>query len=150
VFSPSFPPAICTTISVRLVASWEKLAPSCASVMAEATPRLKMAGITIPAETTSIPSFIIALRDNFIRIPLVQLILRRGHHQVKRPAHAIEWIRLATAQRDLLPAGIARRGKVAQHLAAAVVRQGTVEQEGGEVINELLRRAQLICVRHTL
>src|SRR5260370_20389497 len=35
--------------------------------MAEATPRLKMAGITIPAETTNIPFFIIALRESCMR-----------------------------------------------------------------------------------
>jgi hypothetical protein len=30
-----------------------------------------MAGMTMPAETTSMPSFIIALRDNFIVTPLM-------------------------------------------------------------------------------
>jgi hypothetical protein len=53
-----------------LLAATEKHAPSLAMVLALARPRLKMDGIIMPAETTSMPSFIIALRESFMIINL--------------------------------------------------------------------------------
>src|SRR6266567_6553079 len=70
VLRPSFPPAICTTISVRSLADWAKCDPTNACARADATPRLNIAGIIIPADTTNNPSFIIALRVSFIVKPL--------------------------------------------------------------------------------
>src|SRR5450631_191039 len=105
VFRPSLPPAICTTINVRSLAACAKWAPCCDKDLAEATPRLKMAGITIPADTTSIPSFIIALRESFIMVfplCLIQMIFGRCHHQVQRATYTVDWIALAIAKRYLL------------------------------------------------
>src|SRR6266699_211033 len=121
VLSPSFPPAICTTISVRSFATCAVCEPSRAWELAEATPRLNTAGITIPADTTRRPSFIIALRESFILMsPLIELVFGRGHYQVQCATHAIERVALAIGQRDV-PACSARipGGKVVQQLYAA-------------------------------
>src|SRR5215467_1992985 len=102
VLSPSFPPAICTTISVRTFATCAMCEPSRAWALAEATPRLNITGIIIPADTTRRPSFIIALRESFILVsPLIELVFGRGHYQVECAAHAIERVALAIAQHDV-------------------------------------------------
>src|SRR6266516_4965871 len=75
VLSPSLPPAICTTMSVRSFATCAMCEPSRAWTLAEATPRLNIAVITIPADTTKRPSFIIALREIFTENSLYN---RRG------------------------------------------------------------------------
>jgi hypothetical protein len=56
---------------VRSLAACEKLDPSKVIALAEATPRVKIDGITIPADTTSMPSRNIALRESFIVQPPV-------------------------------------------------------------------------------
>src|SRR6266705_3437419 len=55
---------------MRSLAVWATRDPSNACALADATPRLKTAGMIIPADTTNNPSFIIALRVSLIIIPL--------------------------------------------------------------------------------
>ena len=62
VFSPSLPPAICTTTSVRPSAACAQVSPSRAAFCAARTARAKTDGIIMPALTASRPSFIIARR----------------------------------------------------------------------------------------
>src|SRR5258708_39273600 len=102
VLSPSFPPAICTTISVRSFATCAMSEPSRAWELAEATPRLNIAGIIIPADTNRRPSFIIDLRESFILIsPLIELEFGRGHYHVQCATHAVDLVALAVRQRDV-------------------------------------------------
>src|SRR5581483_1173814 len=97
--------------------------PSSDCDMAEATPRLKMAGMTMPADTANMPSFIIALRESFTgNAPfLIEMIFRRCHHQVQGAAHAIDGVALAAVQRDARGASAAIAGvEVVNQLRAAV------------------------------
>src|SRR5216110_2338510 len=108
VFRPSFPPAICTTIRIWSLAAIDTRALSIASALADAKPRLKTAGMTIPAETASIPSLSIARRESLISLPpktterLIKLVLRRRHKQIERTAHNIERVTLSISQCNLL------------------------------------------------
>src|ERR1700682_2746108 len=90
--------------------------------MAEATPRLKIAGMTIPADTANMPSFIIALRESFIgNAPLIEVIFRCCHHKVECAAHAIDRIALPAAQGNLRSASTAVfGGEVVNQLGPAV------------------------------
>src|SRR5215471_6417110 len=136
VLSPSLPPAICTTMSVRSFATCAMCEPSRAWTLAEATPRLNIAGITIPADTTRRPSFIIALRESFMNHSLlIELVLRGGHEQVQCAARSTERVALAIGQRDVnARCACIPGGKVVQQLCASITVNVTVEQERDEVI----------------
>src|SRR5450432_3159856 len=113
-----------------------------------------MAGITIPADTTSIPSFIIALRESFIMVfplCLIQMIFGRCHHQVQRATYTVDWIALAIAKRYLLDyfATIAHI-EVIDEQCTSVRGELTVEQERSEVIDKVLRRVDMVCINGTL
>src|SRR5712691_330541 len=116
--------------------------------MAEATPRLKIAGMTMPADTANMPSFIIALRESFIEnAPLIEMIFRRCHHKVECAAHEIDRKTLAAAQGDLRSASAAVfGGEVANQLSPAVAIERAVIQERGEEINKVFGRSDLVCV----
>src|ERR1700738_4097329 len=103
--------------------------------MAEATPRLKMAGMTMPADTANMPSFIIALRESFIEnAPLIEMIFRRCNHKVECAPHAMDRITLAAAQGDLRSASTTVfGGEVANQLSPAVAIECAVIEERGEV-----------------
>src|ERR1051326_3897015 len=172
VLRPSLPPAICTTINVRSVAACAICEPSCACDMAEATPRLKMVGIIIPAETANMPSFIIALRESFIignaplcqgdregclyplnagPVLLIEMIFRRGHHQVECAAHAIERIALTAVQGDLGGASTAiTGGEVVNQLRPAVAIKRAIIQERCKVIDKVVWRCDLILINNSL
>src|SRR5579883_2407449 len=90
VFSPSLPPAICTTINVRFCAACAQVAPSSAALCEARTARAKIGGIIMPALTASRPSLIMALRESIMAIPRfsVQVILGHGHQEIEHLAHA--------------------------------------------------------------
>src|SRR5438132_13381936 len=138
VLSPSLPPAICTTMSVRSFATCAMCEPSRAWTLAEATPRLNIAGITIPADTTKRPSFIIALRESFIHNSLlIELVLGRSHDQVQCAARSNERVALAIGQRDASArCACIPGGKVVQQLCTPVTANVTIKQERDEVINK--------------
>src|SRR6266516_1538833 len=61
--------------------------PSNACARADATPRLKIVGMSIPADTTNKPSFIIALRVSFIRYAPLTLQYCLTWHPQGVPLH---------------------------------------------------------------
>src|SRR5258706_15998477 len=138
VLRPSLPPAICTTIKTRSLAVCATRESCIACGLADATPRLKIAGMTIPADTTSNPSLIIALRLSFIIFtPLrpiktsVEMVFRRCHHQEQGATHAIEWIALSIGQGYLASSAVTvRGGKVVEQLGSPVAFDIAIEQKG--------------------
>src|SRR5712692_6189415 len=128
--------------------------------MAEATPRLKMAGITIPAETTNIPFFIIALRESCIgnapficfRVPVATpLVGVLSVHYGREPGHPQGASLLTLTRKDghILIEMIFRRchhkvqcaantiDRVALAAAQGDLRSAFTTVAGAEVVNQL-------------